>query len=87
VTDYLKKRFTVAVGAESYRDNWERILRGTPSTPLHEKPAPGPVVIENLSREELLVELRETQTALQDAMERIMRLTQRVRELEAAGAR
>lgn len=28
MTDYLKKKFAVAVGSDAYRDNWERIFKG-----------------------------------------------------------
>lgn len=41
MTDYLKPKFTVAVGSDDYRDNWERTFRGGTEAPnVPSLPAP-----------------------------------------------
>lgn len=30
MTEFTKKKFSVAVGSESYRDNWERVFKAEP---------------------------------------------------------
>ena len=48
MTDYLKPKFTVAVGSDAYRDNWERTFRGEGSEPKGEVPEPAPVLVDPL---------------------------------------
>lgn len=42
MTDYTKKTFSVAVGSDSYRDNWERVFGKKPE-PKPEVKVPEPV--------------------------------------------